>query len=140
MPRRKKVDELPEEVRKELDHLLSEKAFGDFRGLEAWLEERGFLIGKSSIHRYSQDFQARMEALKTATEQARAIAEVCGDDENSLGDARLNLYWERASAEYSTAIATMLTIGLMLTENNSVGRISNENSPKSPNGVESPAN
>jgi hypothetical protein len=87
MPRRKKVDELPEEIRSELNRLLIERAFGDFRGLEGWLEERGYSIGKSSIHRYSRDFQAQMEDLRVATEQARAIAEVCGDDENSLGDA-----------------------------------------------------
>jgi flagellar hook-basal body complex protein FliE len=96
MPRRSKIDYLPAEIKSELDRLLIEQAFSDYRGLEVWLEERGFEIGKSSIHRYGKEFKGQLDSLRLATEQAKAIADVCGDEENALGDALSRLAQQRA--------------------------------------------
>lgn len=91
MPKISKIDGLPPEIRAELDRLLIEQAFSDYRGLEAWLGEKGFEVGKSSIHRYGKEFKGQLEAIKLATAQAKAITEVCDDDANELGDALARL-------------------------------------------------
>lgn len=98
MPKISKIDGLPPEIRLELDRLLIERAFSDYRGLEAWLGEKGFEVGKSSIHRYGKEFKGQLEAIKLATEQARAITEVCDDDANELGDALARLAQQKIFA------------------------------------------
>ncbi len=96
MPKISKIDALPLDVRMELDRLLIQRAFSDYRGLEAWLAEKGFEIGKSSIHRYGKEFKEQIEAIRLATEQAKAISEVCDDDANNLGDALGRLAQQKA--------------------------------------------
>lgn len=96
MPKISKIDALPLDVKMELDRLLIEQAFSDYRGLEAWLAEKGFEIGKSSIHRYGKEFKEQIEAIRLATEQAKAISEVCDDDANNLGDALGRLAQQKA--------------------------------------------
>lgn len=51
------------------------------------MAEQGHEIGKSSLHRYGKDIQEKIEAIKMATEQAKAIAEASEDSENDLADA-----------------------------------------------------
>jgi uncharacterized protein YejL (UPF0352 family) len=72
---------------------------GNFSGYEALskaLKEKGYTISKSSIHRYGQDFEKRLAALKVATEQAKAIAEAAPDDAGMVGDALTRLVQQKA--------------------------------------------
>ena len=96
MPRRSKVKSLPKAVREELDEKLVEQGFQGYEELAEWLDEKGFDISKSSVHRYGQEFEDRLEALRIATAQAKEITEQVGDDEGALGDALTAVVQEKA--------------------------------------------
>jgi hypothetical protein len=91
MPPRGKIARLPAEIKAELDKKLINNAFSDCQGLADWLSSIGYEIKKSAIGAYSKEFKERLEFLRNATEQARAIATEAGDDDNSLGDALTRL-------------------------------------------------
>jgi len=93
---RSAVQRLPEELRDELNRRLVAGGFSDYAGLAEWLAAEGFEISRSSLHRYGQQFDRRLSALRVATEQARAIAEATGDDEGRLGDALTALVQQKA--------------------------------------------
>lgn len=96
MPPRNAIERLPEELKAELDRRLVASGFGGYVALSEWLGEQGYQIGKSSIHKYGSAFEKKLGALKIASEQARAIAEAVGDDQNAMGEALVNLAQEKA--------------------------------------------
>lgn len=96
MPPRSKIKQLPPEIKQWLDRSLIEGNFSGYELLEKELAERGFVIGKSSINRYGQEFEQRMHALKLATEQARAISEASPDNEGMMNDALIRLVQQKA--------------------------------------------
>ncbi|MEW6646529.1 MAG: DUF3486 family protein [Pseudomonadota bacterium] len=89
--------ELPEELRAELNRRLVASGFSNYDGLHAWLEQeldaRGLelRVSRSAIHREGQKFEQSLEALRVATEQARAIAEASEDDEGAMNDALIRM-------------------------------------------------
>ena len=96
MPRRLKVISLPEHIKKELDKKLIDGGFSGYEALSAWLSEKGYEISKSALHRYGIEFEQRLAALKVATEQARAIVDVVGDEEGSMNEALIRLIQQEA--------------------------------------------
>jgi hypothetical protein len=95
MPPRSKVDLLPEDVRQALEQRLIAQAFSGYEALEAWLEEKGFEIAKSTLHRWGSRFEERVASLKMATDQAKAIVAASPDDEGAMTDALLRLVQEK---------------------------------------------
>ena len=91
MPQRSAVSQLPDDVRSELEQRLVHAGFAGYEALADWLAEQGFEISKSSIHRYGQQFEQRLSALKFATDQAKAIAEASEDDEGAMNEALIRL-------------------------------------------------
>lgn len=91
MPRRSKIINLPPEIKAELDRRLITGGFRDYEGLADWLQEQGYDISRSGVHRYGQEFEAKCEAIKVATEQAKAIVSVVGDDEGDMNEALIRL-------------------------------------------------
>jgi len=91
MPAPSAVDQLPEDVRKDLEQMLIRNAFSGYQGLAEWLQGRGFEISKSSVHRFGKEFKDRLRALKVATDQAKAIAEASEDDAGLMNDALIRL-------------------------------------------------
>jgi Protein of unknown function (DUF3486). len=97
MPRRSSLLELPEELRAELNRRLVASGFSNYDGLHAWLEQeldaRGLelRVSRSAIHRHGQGFEDRLEALRVATEQAKAISEAAEDDEGAMNEALIRL-------------------------------------------------
>ena len=91
MPQPSKIALLPEEVRKELDQLLVRTAFSGYYDLSAWLERRGFEIGKSAIHNYGQGLKRKLAAIRASTEAARLIADAAPDDEDRRSEAVMSL-------------------------------------------------
>jgi hypothetical protein len=89
MPARSKITMLPEEIKAEVNRRLIAGSFADYAALAEWLQEQGFEISRSAIHRYGQEFEAKCEAIKIATEQAKAIVGVVGDDEGNMALIRL---------------------------------------------------
>lgn len=95
MPRPSNVENLPKEVKEWLDRTLVENNFNGYQLLENELKERGYQISKSAIHRYGQNFEKRLSAMKMATEQARAIVETSPDDEGAVSEALMRLVQEK---------------------------------------------
>ncbi len=91
MPQRSKITQLPDDLRGEFERLLINRGFSDYAGFEAWFREKGYEISRSAIHRFGQDFEAKCEAIKIATEQAKAIVTVVGDDEGNMNEALIRL-------------------------------------------------
>lgn len=94
MPPRSKVATLPAEVKAWLDQALAENNFSDYEALSAELTERGFAISKSALHRYGQNFEERLSALKMASEQARAVVAAAPDEEGAVNEALMRLVQE----------------------------------------------
>lgn len=95
MPRPSSVENLPKEVKKWLDQALVENNFSGYQQFEEALGERGYQISKSAIHRYGQAFEKRLQDLKLATEQARAIVAASPDDEGAINEALMRLVQEQ---------------------------------------------
>ena len=91
MPARSKITLLPEDIRAEFERLLITSGFSNYAGIEAWFREKGFEISRSAIHRFGQDFEAKCEAIRIATEQAKAIVAAVGDDEGNMNEALIRL-------------------------------------------------
>jgi len=96
MPARSTISQLPSEIRAELDKRLVAGRFSDYAGLAAWLKKKGVEISRSAAHRYGQKFEARLTAIKAATDQARAISEAVDDDPGRMGKALTRLCQEKA--------------------------------------------
>lgn len=91
MPKRPAIEALPPAVRKWLDQALAEGNFSGYEQLEILLKERGFQIGKSSIHRYGQKLERKLAAIKASTQAAAAIAEAAPDDADLRSAAVISL-------------------------------------------------
>lgn len=102
MPARSKITLLPPEIKAKLDRLLIERSFSDYDGLVAWLNGELAALGleltfsRSGLHYYGQAFEEKVQAIKIATEQARAITDAVGDDAGMMGEALTNLCQEKA--------------------------------------------
>ena len=97
MPPRSKVLQLPEEVRRELEQKLLGGGFADYTGLSEWLADKGYEVSKSAIHRFGQDFEEKLGAVKLATEQMRAMA-AASDDPEGLANSGLLAMGQEALA------------------------------------------
>ncbi len=92
MPQRSKIGLVPKEIRTELDKRIAEGGFANYRALAKWLNDNGYEIaGKSAAHHQGEQLERRLEVVKRATEQARAIAESSPDDEAAMNDALIRL-------------------------------------------------
>lgn len=94
MPPRSKVASLPKSVKIWFDKALVENNFSDYEALAEELASRGFSISKSALHRYGQDFESKLSALKMASEQARAVVEAAPDEEGSVNEALMRFVQE----------------------------------------------
>lgn len=95
MGQRSKVEDLPVDVRDELDKRLFKGNFSHYKQLEVWLAARGYEIGKSSLHRYGSRLEERMAQLKRSTEQAKALVAASPDDAGDMTEATMRLMQEK---------------------------------------------
>jgi hypothetical protein len=95
MPPRSKVLALPAEVKAWLDQALIENNFSQYEALSNALAERGHSIGKSALHEYGSNFEDRLSALRTASEQAKAMVAAAPDDEGAVNEALMRLVQEQ---------------------------------------------
>lgn len=91
MVKRSAVEMLPKDVKAWLDKALADGNFSGYTLLEDTLKERGFNIGKSSIHRYGQKLESKLSAIKASTQAALAIAEAAPDDADLLGSSVIQM-------------------------------------------------
>ncbi|MCL1861801.1 MAG: DUF3486 family protein [Proteobacteria bacterium] len=91
MPQKPAIEGLPEEVRRWLEQALVDQNFSNYKLLETLLCEKGFEIGKSSIHRFGKKLEKRLSAIKASTEAARLVVESASDDKNARSEAVMAL-------------------------------------------------
>jgi len=71
--------------------------FGNYTALANWLDkqleerELEIRISRSAIHRHGQQFEEKLERLRIATEQAKAITSGTEDEEGAMNDALIRL-------------------------------------------------
>lgn len=95
MAPRSKISRLPKPVKDWLDKALAANGFADYELLAADLKARGYAISKSAVHRYGQEFENRLGALRMASEQAKAIVQSSNDDEGAVSEALMRLVQEK---------------------------------------------
>ena len=83
MAPRPEVEKLPPDTRQWLNSEIIARHFSDYEGLSAELAERGFHIGKSTIHRYAQRLRQR------ADNDLNRVPESIGDALSLIGLIRL---------------------------------------------------
>ena len=54
MAQRSSVELLPEEVRHALERRLAESGFSNYSELTEWLNNQGYEISRSAVHRFGQ--------------------------------------------------------------------------------------
>jgi hypothetical protein len=91
----RKMNRMPDDLKKELDRLLGEGTVHSSRQLAKWLADNGFAISHMTIYRYGQKFERRLEAVRLATEQARVVCETFKDDDQQMQTALLRLVQTR---------------------------------------------
>ena len=95
MPARSKIEQLPEDLRKQLDVMIVTKGFSRYRDLSKWLKEQGYSISKDAVNRHGQNLEEKLDAIKASTAAARAIVEASPDDEGAMNDALMRLVQDR---------------------------------------------
>jgi Protein of unknown function (DUF3486) len=78
--RPRKILELPDDLRAELDRQLATNTLQSCRSLSKWLGDNGYVISHAAIHKYGQKFERRLEAVRIASDQARSVCEQFKDD------------------------------------------------------------
>ncbi|ASK91062.1 DUF3486 family protein [Xanthomonas campestris pv. trichodesmae] len=91
MPPPSKIDQLPDELRAELEDRLIANGFGGYVALSDWLAEKGFEIGKSAIGERGQQLKRRLAAIKASTEAAKLITAAAPDDADDRSNAIMSL-------------------------------------------------
>lgn len=91
MGQRSKIKQLPAAVREWLDMALAANNFAGYEQLEEELRERGYSVGKSSIHRYGSNLEKKLGAIKASTEAARMIANSAPDDADERSGAVISM-------------------------------------------------
>ncbi len=74
MPKRSAISLLPEAIREELNRRLVENSFGGYEGIAQWLQEIGYQIGKSAVHRHGSQLEADFEEAMADVRRTRALA------------------------------------------------------------------
>lgn len=90
-----KIKWLPQDLKEQLDGLLSDGKFHSCRQLSKWLGDNGFQISHTSIHKYGKKFERRLESIRLATEQARVVCEQFKGDDADMQSALMRLVQTR---------------------------------------------
>ncbi len=91
MARQSAIDALLPEDKEWLNRQFLDKGFCGYEEIAALLAERGYSVGKSSIHRYGQKLERKLAAVQASTHAAMLIAEAAPDDADQRSNAVLSL-------------------------------------------------
>jgi hypothetical protein len=91
MARQSAIDALSPPDREWLNRQFMDKGFCGYEEIAALLAERGYSVGKSSIHRYGQKLERKLAAVQASTHAAMLIAEAAPDDADQRSNAVLSL-------------------------------------------------
>lgn len=91
MARESAVDLLEEEDKRWLNNWFKDKGFCGYEEIANILQERGYNISKSSVHRYGQKIEQKLAAVQASTQAAILIADAAPDDGDQRSAAVLSL-------------------------------------------------
>ena len=91
MARMSAIDQLEPEHKTQLDDKLFDNGFNGYVDMAKWLQEMGYEISKSSVHRYGKKLETKLAAAKVATNMAIHFAENAADDTAALSSATITL-------------------------------------------------
>jgi len=86
-----RIKQLPPEVRAELNDRIVKHNFASYRELKIWLRQHGCLIATVAVQRHANKLENRLDAVRLATDQARAVVKAAGDDDVDINEALLRL-------------------------------------------------
>jgi Protein of unknown function (DUF3486) len=86
-----RIAALPRTVRDELNRRLLDGDLASYASLSRWLKKQGYQISRHAVPRYGNRLERRLETVKMATEQARAIVAATDEDDARMSEALLRL-------------------------------------------------
>lgn len=95
--KRSSIQQVPEDLRAELNKRLVASGFSGYDGFVEWINgelssrDLELTISRSALHRHGQQFEDKLEAMRIATDQAKAIANASDDDEGAMNEALIRL-------------------------------------------------
>lgn len=95
MSERSKVDGLPSDVRAELERMLIDNAFSEYSALTEWLQDAGFDVSRSAVHRFGKKFEDRLKKMQLSTQMALDLVNANPDDQGKLNEATMRLLQDR---------------------------------------------
>jgi hypothetical protein len=95
LSQRHKIEQLPKDLKGELDRRLADGSFRSGRVLSEWLAKNGFEISHQALDQYGRKFDRRLDAIRLATEQARIVCAQFKDDDANMQTALLRLVQTR---------------------------------------------
>lgn len=87
MARESSIDQLSAEDKTWLDKRFMDKGFCGYEEIATILQERGYNVSKSSVHRYGQKVEQKLAAVQASTQAAMMIADAAPDDSDMRSSA-----------------------------------------------------
>ncbi len=91
MPPPSKIDQLPAEIRQELDRRLIANGFGGCVALSGWLQEQGYEISKTAVGERNLRLKRRLAAITASTEAMKMVADAAPDESDDRSNAIISL-------------------------------------------------
>lgn len=91
MAQRSTITQLPAEVKAAIDQRLIGSSFSGYRDLSEWLQEQGYILSKSALHRYGKSFEERLSTLKLSHDFAIAYKQALPDDQGARAEVLTDL-------------------------------------------------
>ncbi|MCU4306990.1 DUF3486 family protein [Acinetobacter ursingii] len=91
MARESSIDQLADEDKVWLDKRFMDQGFCGYEEIANILQERGYNVSKSSVHRYGQKVEQKLAAVQASTQAAMMIADAAPDDSDMRSSAVLSL-------------------------------------------------
>jgi Protein of unknown function (DUF3486) len=66
---------------------LVDGSFANYGSMSVWLRKRGYNFSLKTISKYGDKLEQRLEAVRLATAQARAVVEATNDDDDKMNEA-----------------------------------------------------
>lgn len=91
MAKQSAIDQLNSDDKQWLDSRFRDQGFCGYEEIAQILQERGYNVSKSSVHRYGQKLEQKLAAVQASTQAALMIADAAPDDSDMRTQAVLSL-------------------------------------------------
>lgn len=95
MARKKAMDNVPEDIKKQFRERLTGANFQNYDELTQWLHEQGYEISRSSVHRYGKSIEEELEEIRISIEETKLLQQAFDDVGLELSGAGLLIAQEK---------------------------------------------